>query len=125
MARGRTHIRRERDDSILYVPQAEGAARLSQQLCQLAKGSARLDGRALVDPYDLRIVHRVAMDTLPPQRAAVLKALAVGKSTDSVCLPRTTRSRAVDDLKHVELLTEKGRLRDDARRLFTQAELAA
>lgn len=123
VARGRTHIKRERDDSILYVPQAEGAARLAQQLCQLAKGSARLDGRDEVEPYDLRIVHRVAMDTLPPQRAALLKALAGGKTTSAVDLPRTTKKRALEDLEHVELLTATSRLREDAQRLFTQAGL--
>jgi hypothetical protein len=65
------------------------------------------------------------MDTLPPQRAAVLKAVAVGETPDSVRLPRTTRNRVVDDLKQVELLTDSATLREDADRLFTQAGLMA
>jgi hypothetical protein len=101
VARGRTAVRRERNDDVEYSPEPESATRLAQQLCQLAKGSARLEGRAVVTDIDLAIVHRVAYDTLPPHRAAILRAILKGQSGDSVDLPRTTRRRALEDLEHV------------------------
>ncbi len=129
VATGRTPVRRERDGSLDYIPQSEGATRIAQQLCQLAKGSARLDGREYVDGADVAIVHRVAFDTIQPARAAVLRALAAGKSANDAELhgkpvPRTTRSRAVDDLVLVGLVDERTKaLTAEASDTFARAGL--
>jgi hypothetical protein len=129
VARGRTPIQRERDDSVDYVPESEGATRLAQQLCQLAKGSARLEGRAMVDATDLAVVHRVAFDTMPPKRAAVLRALMRGESAEASGLALTTRKRALEDLEMVGLIDNvddggpRYRLRPDAVRWLVEARL--
>ena len=123
IALGRTPVIRERDDEIDYSPEAEGATRLAQQFCQLARGSARLEGRAIVDLNDLAVVHRVAFDTLSPQRAAILRALAKGQRADGVDLPRTTRNRALEDLTLVGLLTPECKLTTEVRELFAVAGL--
>lgn len=124
IAIGRTPVRRDRDEHIDHVPEAEGATRLAQQLCQLAKGSARLELRLHVDAaIDLAVVYRVAFDTLPPQRAAVLRAVLKGHSTVSSGLKRHARERAVADLKALDLLDDHGRLTTQTRGLFAAAGL--
>jgi hypothetical protein len=107
IARGRTAVERERDDRIEYEPEPEGATRLAQQFCQLAKGSARLESREYVDAADLALVHRVAFDTLHPHRTAVLRALVKGDRADAAKLAPTTLRRVLEDLQMVGL-TDKG-----------------
>ena len=69
--RGRTNVNRnpttkEMEDE----PQPESATRLAQQLCQLAKGSARLDGREAVSVLDFELIKRVSvrLSSASPQR---------------------------------------------------------
>lgn len=124
VALSRIAIEREHNDELLYEPEAEGAARLSQQLCQLARGSARLDGRDAVNDDDLRIVHRVAWDTLPPLRAKVLRAVLSGKSPKALGIGDTTLWRVCGDLQHVRLLAKDGMLARDMRHTFDLAGFA-
>jgi hypothetical protein len=121
VARGRTAILRERDDTLGYLPQPEGSTRLAQQFCQLAKGSARLEARAAVEACDVNIVQRVAFDTMPPNRAKVLHALLNGQTVESSGLARTTLSRVRQDLHHVGLIDGDDQLTAEARALFTRA----
>jgi hypothetical protein len=125
IAVGRTAVKRERDESIEYAPEPEGATRLAQQFCQLAKGSARLEARSHVDAADLAIVQRVAFDTLPPQRAAVLRSLLNGQAstTTTTGLKRHALNRAVEDLKELDLLDGHGKLTTEARSLAAIAGL--
>ena len=123
VALGRPAIEREHNDELLYEPEAEGATRLSQQLCQLAKGSARLDGRDMVSDSDLKIVHRVAWDTLPPLRAKVLRALLRGEKVESTKLSPTTLWRITGDLQHVGLMTSDRKLAPEMCELFDLAGL--
>jgi hypothetical protein len=124
IAIGRTPIRRERDEEIEYVPEAEGATRLAKQFCQLAKGSARLELRTEVDSIiDLGVVHRVAFDTLPPNRATVLRSLLEGRSVATCELKRHARQRAIDDLKELDLLDNDGKFTRTARSLLATAGL--
>jgi hypothetical protein len=100
------------------------STRLAQQFRQLAKGSARLELRPHVDAvHDLAVVYRVAFDTLPPQRAAVLRAVLNGESVERSGLKRHALNRAVDDLKELDLLDERGKLSAYARTLFADAGL--
>ena len=55
--RGRTHIPRAGNSKeIEYVPEIEAATRLAQQLAQLTKGSALLDGRKVANEDDYATV---------------------------------------------------------------------
>lgn len=120
IAVGRTAVKRERDErTIDYVPEAEGATRLAQQFCQLAKGSARLEARTEVEAADLAVAQRVAFDTLPPNRAAVLRSLLNGApATEATTgLKRHALHRAVEDLKELDMLDRDGKLAADKRTL--------
>jgi hypothetical protein len=100
IALSRSYIERDRNTrQAVGVPVAEGNTRLPQQLCQLARGSALLDGRPDVNEGDYKLVRRAAFDSLPPARIAVLKAILGGKSPFSLGLPKATVSRALEDLE--------------------------
>jgi hypothetical protein len=68
----RTHVPRAGNShEILYAPEAEASPRLAQQLAQLAKGSALLDGRDHVNAVDMALVTRVAFDSMPAARRSL------------------------------------------------------
>ncbi len=101
----RTHIARDgRSKEIIYVPEPEASTRLAQQLCQLAKGSALLAGRDLVDEEDFLLVRRVAFDSIPATRRRILDALTSGKQPSETGLPFSTRNYAVLDLRSLKLV---------------------
>src|SRR5438876_10101616 len=56
VVRARTHVARDssQNKNLIYVPEAEAPTRLSQQLCQLAQGSARLSRGSEVTPRDMK-----------------------------------------------------------------------
>jgi hypothetical protein len=112
IAVGRTHVERDRADqrSILYDPDPEGNTRLAQQLAQVAKGSARLEGRDSVNDTDIAIAHRVAFDTLLPARAAVLRAIASGQRPNEGESSRSTAWRALRDLEDLGMVTGNAEL---------------
>jgi hypothetical protein len=104
---------------IIDVPEAESATRISQQLCQLAKGSALLDRRAEVNEEDWRLITRVAFDCMPPTRRKILDALiydggANGPAAQAQrdALPESTRRYATEDLKALGVLDEFSNLSD-------------
>jgi hypothetical protein len=105
------------------VPVTEGNTRLPQQLCQIARGSALLDRRSQVNEDDYKLVRRVAFDSVPPERIAVLKATLEDKSAFALGLPKATAARAIEDLKLSGLLTEQGTLSEAAKRLLVGAGL--
>jgi len=100
VALARTYIERDgysREAS--GVPVTEGNTRLPQELCQIARGSALLNRRSEVNRHDYELLCRVAFDSLPPARTAVLRALIDGKSPHSLGLPKATIDRAMEDLQ--------------------------
>ena len=106
------------------MPEAEAATRLAQQLCQLAKGSALLDGRDHVADIDQEVVKRAAFDCVPATRRKILEACIAGVDVAGLGLPPSTRCYAVEDLESQGLLIKRsGRpvLSDDARELMSQA----
>ena len=108
--RGRTHIPRSGySKDIIYVPEAESATRLAQQLCQLAKGSALLTGRATVAEEDYQLIQRAAFDSMPPARAKILNALIVGQSLNDISLPASTRTYALQELEAQGLIAKDAR----------------
>jgi hypothetical protein len=78
-ARARSYVPREgTDKAIVGATQPESATRLSQQLCQLAKGSARLARRSAVNDDDFQIAHRAGLDCIPGRRRQLLQTLIDG-----------------------------------------------
>lgn len=76
----RTPLKRERGSRLIFeMPQVESVARMSQALSRLACG-LRMLGIEDVKPY----LCRVALDCLPPTRAAIVKALIAGETQGKV-----------------------------------------
>jgi hypothetical protein len=122
IALARTYIERDgysrEADGVLVT---EGNTRLPQQLCQIARGSALLAGHPEVNEEDYKLVRRVAFDSLPPARIAVLQAKLAGKSPFSLDLPKVTVDRAVEDLKLAKVLKEVGGFSEYAQKLLLSA----
>jgi hypothetical protein len=82
-----------------------------------------LDGRSEVNDEDYRLVCRVALDSLPPARIAVLKALLDSRSPFSLGLPKATIERAIEDLELSGVLTQIGELSEVALELLAGADM--
>jgi hypothetical protein len=107
IVRARTQVAREgRDKDIVYVPEPEAATRLAQQLAQLAKGSALLDGRAIVGEDDYRVVQRAALDCIVTNRRAVITSLIAGADPKAK-LPASTRFYVEEELEAQGLLQNR------------------
>jgi hypothetical protein len=105
----------------------ESNTRLPQQLCQVAKGSARLEGREAVTDSDILVAQRVAFDTLLPARSAALRAIATGQRLRGADMSRTTAWRALRDLEDLGMIVGQDEvahvLTDAYRRLWVAAKL--
>jgi hypothetical protein len=113
-AMARSYVPRDgRTKQLESDPQAESATRLSQQLAQLAKGSAILDGRNAVSETDYGVAIRVAFDSIPANRRSVLNHFLRG---DRLAMKAATKSYAIDDLEALGLL-EDSALTSDAKML--------
>jgi hypothetical protein len=118
---GRTHVPREGYyKEIVYVPEAEAATRLAQQLAQLAKGSPLLAGPKEVAESDYSLVRRVAFDCIPTTKRRILLACIAREELARVDIADSTRSYAEEDLRLQGLMNGK-RLSDLARNLLTKA----
>ena len=107
----RTHVFRDgRTKEIIYVPEPEASTRLAQQLAQLARGSALLGGRELVNDEDVAIVQRAGMDCIPATRRRIIEVLMRGKHRSAIMLasalklPWSTYHYAMMDLKSLGLV---------------------
>ena len=101
---------------IISQPIVEGPGRLAIQLAHLARA---LDALQLAEPEVARIVQKVALDSMPSARQAVLKVLAAGELIATAELARRAglnrgvARRALEELKEVGLTTYDGADRDD------------
>jgi len=103
--RGRTPIpRKGNSKTIVLIPQPESATRLPQQLCQLAKGSAMIGGRAVATEEDYRIARRAALDCIPAMRRKVLDVLIADGDVSDAHLPASTEQYVTEDLEVLGLL---------------------
>lgn len=119
--RGRTHIPRSTGyKHIIYLPEAEAATRLAQQLAQLTKGAASVCGRSTPNKADFDLTRRVAFDCIPTTRRKILYAFIEGKSLTQVNLPPATLHYAEEELEALGL-TSKQQLSALARELLSQA----
>ena len=77
VAKARAPVQRDgysRD--VVASPQPEGPGRLAKQLRQLLVGLCIVHGKHEPGEEELAILRKVARDTMPPFRAAILEALA-------------------------------------------------
>lgn len=126
VALSRMYVERDRQTrEATGTPAPEGNTRLPQELCQIARGSALIDGRAEVNEDDYRLVCRSALNSLPPARCTVLQALGKSKSPLSTGLPKTTVVRALEDLQLAGILDSKQSLTSSAETLLQDARLDA
>jgi hypothetical protein len=103
LARAQVSRTRERHD-IDSEPEPEGNTRLPQQLAQIGRGWALIEGSAEVTEAGMRIIRRAALDCIPPVRRAALQAFTAGRSPYSIGLPPVLISRGVEDLQAVGLV---------------------
>jgi hypothetical protein len=107
--RARTHVPRSGygNKEMIALPEPESATRLAQQLAQLAKGLALLDGRDCVTGDDYKLVQRTAADNVPPIRRKILEAISSGKPPSTSGLPASTCSYHMKDLEAVGLVQDQ------------------
>jgi hypothetical protein len=104
VALARADVPRTRDDrEICGIAQPEGNTRLAQELAQVGRGWAILNGRTEVSEDDFSLIVRAGLDSIPPARKLVLLALVDGKSPYSLGLPESTVYRALEDLQAIGL----------------------
>lgn len=110
VARARAYVPRAREThEISDEPAPEGNTRLPQQLAQIARGWAALEGDDTVTASALELVRRVAFDCIPPIRCTILRTLMKRENVYHVEAPSVLISRAVDDLRAVGLLAKEGK----------------
>jgi hypothetical protein len=112
VARLRVTIKRETVGSkrhISSIDQPELPTRILKSLAQIARGSATIARRNEVAEEDIRLARRVALDTLPPYRAAIIRALVKDPSyelratrlTEVVKIPKMSFNRVIEDLTSI------------------------
>jgi hypothetical protein len=118
-AKARSHVPRDRNHNLTYIPRPEVGTRLGKELTKLFLVSAAIRGKRCGEEEELRLVARVAEDCLPPNRLAVLRVLSVAVGPVSVShvatetrLSWSTANQTLDDLsvlgivKHVSETAE-------------------
>jgi hypothetical protein len=126
VAFARTHVFRssygKRD--IDYIPEPEANTRISKGLAAIAKGIAALNRCAQVTDVELQDAFRVALDCLPEYRRRLLTAILEGKDFESVAMPRTVRSRELEELVELGILTDAFRVTEKIEALLSVAGLS-
>lgn len=103
----RDGYRRELD----YVPASEMPGRFARQLLSLGRGIALVQGRSSIATGDMARVRRVALDSIPTARRAILQELAradrtVARIKSAVRFSDTLVRRTLEDLKALDLIDE-------------------
>lgn len=104
-ATARSHVQRDRQHQVQYLPRPEVGTRLAKELAKLFLALAVVRGKQVPGDDELRVVARVAEDSLPPNRLAVLRALRasnqplkVAEIASKTRLPWTTAKQTLEDL---------------------------
>ncbi len=110
-AKARSHVARDRNGVIQYLPRPEVGTRLGKELGKLLLSLAVVRGNDEPDKSDFATVVRVAEDCIPPNRMAVLNALrSCGESVApsdierATGLPHSTVTRTLEDLEVLGLV---------------------
>jgi len=107
IVRARAHVSRERVcHEIEDAPDPEGNTRFPQQLAQIGRGWAALVGSDVVTEEGMSLIFRVGLDSIPPRKCDVLRALMHEKSPYALGLPNAVVERAIEDLEAVGLVTK-------------------
>jgi hypothetical protein len=97
--RARTHVPRDGyTKQLIYEPEPEAATRLAQEIVQLTKGSAHLEGRASTSEDDFKIARRAAFDSIPASRRKLIDTILIEKAINPLVMPKSTRAYALEDL---------------------------
>lgn len=112
VARLRVHVARERDhrrEILDAPPEAESPTRIIKAMGQLARARATAFSKPKVDIRDFVVSRRVALDSIPPLRRAILDIVAEGEigTVDIIRklgAPRTTVARGCEDLEAIGCL---------------------
>jgi len=105
-AKARSPVSRNRNGELQYTPKPEVGTRLGKELGKLLLALGVVHGKSEPDDAEFAIVQRVAEDCLPPNRLRVIDVLrsseeapTISDIEDSSGLPRSTISKALDDLE--------------------------
>lgn len=108
------------DNSIDFVPEAEIGTRLVKQLSKIAIGMSLIDNRTKVNQDDYQIAKRIALDTLPSKKKAIIDALIMLKiqrgdqyfATQTIGdyshFPTDTCKRILEDLRILNITDRTG-----------------
>jgi chromosome segregation and condensation protein ScpB len=113
VAVGRAFVARNRLHEVIDLPEPEGPMRVAQQLVKLGQGLALINGRTKLADDDVRILGRVARDSIPAMRAKVLAEIAreepitLGKLALALRVQEGSIRYILDDLWVLGLLTKK------------------
>jgi len=104
-AKARSHVARNRDGDLQYLPRPEVGTRLGKELGKLLLALAAVRGKREPDEEDFTTVRRVAEDCLSPNRLSVLNVIrssaqpmAPGQVATATRLALSTTHRVLDDL---------------------------
>ncbi|MGH9575158.1 MAG: hypothetical protein ACRD40_16715, partial [Candidatus Acidiferrales bacterium] len=103
-AKARSHVTRDRNGDLQYLPKPEVGTRLGKELGKLLIALAAVRGKSEADEQDLATVQRVAEDCLPPNRLLVInhlrgEPLSQADVERATGLPHKTADRILDDLR--------------------------
>lgn len=105
-ATGRSYVPRDRQHHVQYLPRPEVGTRLAKELAKLFLALAVVRGEDAPGDDEFRVVARVAEDSLPPNRLAVLRILraadapvTVSQIAEATHLHRSTAAQALEDLE--------------------------
>jgi len=100
-----------------YIPTPERPTRLVKQLKKLCKCLALIRGKNKVDDEEIKTILRVAKDTIPQDRLAVLETINANNAdlygcsrtilNQSIKIPETSIGRVLEQLKLLDLISEK------------------
>jgi hypothetical protein len=106
----RSHVARDRQHNLRYLPRPEVGTRLGKELAKLLVSLAAVRMKPAPSLQELRTVARVAEDCMPPNRLLVLRAirqygtLRLADIVRETGLPRTTAAQVLDDLRVVKVI---------------------
>ncbi|MFC1905626.1 hypothetical protein ACFLXL_02320 [Chloroflexota bacterium] len=133
-AKLRSEVARDRYHTVLYHPEAEIGTRLTKQLLKLAQAVALFHEHECIGQDEMQSLVRVARDSIPRQRFAVVKALAENESyLDTVNIgqisntPTPTAKEILEELWMLDLVERKGsgsfewRLNDKTRDIIAKS----
>ena len=113
-AYGRAGVLRDGyDREVRYLPESEGPSRLAKQLRQLTGALLAVRGKCQPDEEELRVLRKVARDTMQPLRARTLAALAekgpmqTADVAKAMGVPYAMSQRALDDCQLLGLVRKR------------------